>query len=72
MDIYDYELHDKVLDKMRIERIQDFSEVEIERVFADFDLPERQYLAIIDLLVTRGLTIEDVYRRPHPEIEIGY
>lgn len=70
MDIYDTELHEKVLDKMRAERIQDFSEEEIERVFADFDLPEKQYLEIIDVLLARGLTIDYIYRRQSHEIEM--
>lgn len=70
MDIYDSELHEKVIDQMRRERIQDFSEEEIERAFADFDLPERQYLEIIDVLITRGLTIDDIYRQPSQEHEI--
>lgn len=69
MEIYDHELHEKVLDKMFLEGIQDFSEVEIERVFADFDLPEKQYLGIIDVLISRGLTIEAVYERETPDID---
>ena len=70
MDIWDKELHEKVLNKMCLERIQDFSEVEIERVFSDFDLPEKQYLAIIDHLLWKGLTIDDVYARSEPDLEI--
>jgi hypothetical protein len=70
MEIYDHELHEKVLDKMLLEGIQDFSEAEIERVFADFDLPEKQYLGIIDVLISRGLTIEAVYERVSPDIDI--
>ena len=70
MDIYDHELHEKVIDQMRRERVQDFSEEEIERAFADFDLPEKHYLGIIDVLITRGLTVEEIYKRPAPEWDI--
>lgn len=61
MDIYDESLHAHVLRKMRRERIQDFSEMELQRVFSDFDLPEETYLEIVAYLVDNGLTIEDIY-----------
>ena len=61
MDFYDESLQAHILRKMRRERIQDFSETELERVFADFDVPEEAYQEVVAFLIDSGLTIEDIY-----------
>lgn len=61
MDIYDSELQRHVLWKMREEGIRNFSEEELERVFADFDLLEETYLDIVASLIDEGLTIDNLY-----------
>ncbi|MEO6239815.1 MAG: hypothetical protein ABIQ40_00700 [Bacteroidia bacterium] len=60
MDIWDRELKQRVIRKMRWERIEDFSDEELERVFADFDIPEEEYLTVVARLVDDGLTIDNL------------
>lgn len=69
MDIYDSELHEKIIERMRAREIEDFSDEELERVFYDFDVPERTYLRAVAWMVDSGLTIEKVYQEPNRSIE---
>lgn len=61
MDIWDRELKQRVIRKMRWERIEDFSDEELERVFSDFDVPEEEYLLVVARLVDDGLTIDNLH-----------
>jgi hypothetical protein len=59
MDIWDKKI--KVIERMHVKQIKDFSDEELERVFSGFDLPEEECLAIVRRFINNGLTIEKLY-----------